>query len=131
MPLTQRSRCDLTSGPGRLTGPTRRGFLWVGQRAARPFPERRPANPRGAASLIWSKVANARATGKLQSDHKGKGPGTTLTGASLEGCSKRNNYHTEGEINFVAWWEGASNTRELCLGGQGEQFCTARRPYFG
>ena len=30
---------------GDLLAPTRRGFLWVGQRAARPFPERRPANP--------------------------------------------------------------------------------------
>ena len=34
-----------SQGQGRLTGSTRRGFLWVGQRAARPFPERQPANP--------------------------------------------------------------------------------------
>ena len=59
---------------GGLLAPLAGAFFWVGQRAARPFPERRPANPRRAASLIWSKVANARATGKLQSDHKGKGP---------------------------------------------------------
>ena len=45
-------------------------------RAARgsAFPRKAACQPRRAASLIWSKVANARATGKLQSDHKGKGP---------------------------------------------------------
>jgi hypothetical protein len=60
----------------------RRGILPGRVARGSVFLRKAACQPRRAASLIWSKVANARATTNCSRTTEGKAPGTTLTGAS-------------------------------------------------
>jgi hypothetical protein len=64
--------------PARIT---RRARLRVGRRAARSFPERRPATPASGYSHDPRSPTRAQARNCSRTT-KGKAPGTTLTGAS-------------------------------------------------